>query len=583
MGRRNMRTGRVLRTLRHKAAWLIPGIAPEDYARGEGEDGEYSPTSYEMEQRRRMRKMGAVLCSLFFAMGVSALVIVSVTVPKPPPSSGQPQMHSPDQAGGGGQGNAEGGGVRGSDKWESTQAGEDNHRSDPPDRPKQPTPEPFPTDGGDPEAAVEVKLSLEELHAMIASVGTNHQIFNDPTSPQFKALKWLESDVGNSPVYNANVTRKHHIMQRYVLATLFYSAGALSWLNADGWLTPDPECKWYGVHCKSHDMDEHGALGGDAETTGTHTHVVYLDLANNKLVGTVPLELDHLELLEHLHMQANQISGTIPTTITALSNLKTVYLDENALSGPIPTGIGNMINLENIHLGSNKLTGTIPNSIGDLDNLVDLRLFDNDFTGEFPPEIANLENLEVLQLEMNSIEGTLPVDINWMKSLRVLRLHKNSMFGDLPSLAALTGLEELHLDGNAFGGTIHPDLAPASLKELLLSGNAITGTINTGLFRLTKLVDMRLSGNHLTGTIPATIRGLSSLTKLYLDHNVLSGTVPEGLGDIVPLDLVRLEGNSLTGIMPGTVCNLSLKVLTADCKNPANGIQCDDDCCTSCY
>jgi hypothetical protein len=78
--------------------------------------------------------------------------------------------------------------------------------------------------------------------------------FNDPNSYQSKSLAWLE---GNA---NVGSYSDAQIIQRYALASIYYSTFAVStpatdaflgpgvtpdgWNNTSGWLSDDEECSW---------------------------------------------------------------------------------------------------------------------------------------------------------------------------------------------------------------------------------------------------------------------------------------------------------------------------------------------------
>ena len=64
-------------------------------------------------------------------------------------------------------------------------------------------------------------------------------------------------------------------------------------------------------------------------------------------------------------------------------------LSNNQLNGSIPVQIGDLIYLEHLDLSGNLLTGAIPPEIGNL-GVEELFLKDNRFTGRVPQEICNL-------------------------------------------------------------------------------------------------------------------------------------------------------------------------------------------------
>ena len=78
---------------------------------------------------------------------------------------------------------------------------------------------------------------------------------DDENSPQFQALKWLVyGDEANLDPDKS--TANYSILQRYALATLYYSTDGENWLQlSDTFLSPDPVCSWnandLGTFCDS--------------------------------------------------------------------------------------------------------------------------------------------------------------------------------------------------------------------------------------------------------------------------------------------------------------------------------------------
>ncbi|KAH6790460.1 hypothetical protein C2S51_005466 [Perilla frutescens var. frutescens] len=85
-----------------------------------------------------------------------------------------------------------------------------------------------------------------------------------------------------------------------------------------------------------------------------------------------------------LDLSDNNLTGTIPVQIALLSKLQTLNLSRNSLTGSIPQNIGNMNLLESLDLSKNKLSGQIPQSISELTFLSNLNLSYNNLTGRIP-------------------------------------------------------------------------------------------------------------------------------------------------------------------------------------------------------
>jgi hypothetical protein len=87
--------------------------------------------------------------------------------------------------------------------------------------------------------------------------------------------------------------------ERNALVALFESTGGPKWAHRVGWLgSPETECRWHGVHCGQRDNGQ--------------STIVWLDLTDNNLRGTLPEALSGLENLESLNLYGNQLSGRLP-------------------------------------------------------------------------------------------------------------------------------------------------------------------------------------------------------------------------------------------------------------------------------
>eukprot|EP00540_Astrosyne_radiata_P001373 CAMPEP_0116833540 /NCGR_PEP_ID=MMETSP0418-20121206/6492_1 /TAXON_ID=1158023 /ORGANISM="Astrosyne radiata, Strain 13vi08-1A" /LENGTH=311 /DNA_ID=CAMNT_0004462999 /DNA_START=224 /DNA_END=1159 /DNA_ORIENTATION=+ len=161
-----------------------------------------------------------------------------------------------------------------------------------------------------------------------------------PNTPQMRALDWLANrDEMKLDPFSPN------LVQRYVLAVLFYSTSELGWHRDLNWLTSAHECDWKG--------------DGGVRACSPDRQVTDISLWNN-LKGTIPHEIGHLTKLQVLYLARNHLRGTIPTEIGKLSELTYLGLQHNRLSGTVPSQfLGNMRNLKSIYLEKNDLTGTI--------------------------------------------------------------------------------------------------------------------------------------------------------------------------------------------------------------------------------
>lgn len=158
----------------------------------------------------------------------------------------------------------------------SAQLGENNdaNRKDPPPRPLPPSP----TSIDEVESSNLHVITESELQYIVNTITTDNSVFDNPHTPQSKALKWFQNDM-----HKYNGTTEARVAQRYALATLYFSTNGTRWQTRSQWGSGH-ECDWYGVGCEA----------GENETVS----VTYLDLNNNLLDGTIPPEIGYILTLE---------------------------------------------------------------------------------------------------------------------------------------------------------------------------------------------------------------------------------------------------------------------------------------------
>jgi photosystem II stability/assembly factor-like uncharacterized protein/Leucine-rich repeat (LRR) protein len=264
------------------------------------------------------------------------------------------------------------------------------------------------------------------------------------------------------------------------LTALYNSSGGSNWTNKDNWLTDRPFAHWYGV---------------TADITG---RVIMLNLENNNLKGTIPMQISLLQKMRQLNLSLNQISSSIPHEIGQLQNLGTLYLRNNALSGNIPGEIGNITKLVDLDLGQNTLSGALPTTLGNLGNLEQLHVGSNQLNGIIPTEIGNLTNLKVLELYDNQFTGAIPTAISSLANLEYLRLYNNQLSDRIPTgLGYIKKLREISLQQNQFYGAVPATLTGIdSLRMLFLQSNKFFDLPN--LKPLSRLTNLEVQNNQLT-------------------------------------------------------------------------------------
>ena len=359
------------------------------------------------------------------------------------------------------------------------------------------------------------------------------------------------------------------------LSALYVATRGENWTNNNGWditMVPTEEelSRWYGVRTLlggviGLDLSENNVTGTLPVEWGGLSELEYLWLWRNSLSGSIPVELEQLSRLQILSLSSNLLSGPIPVELGQLSELRELILWNNSLSGSIPAELGQLSVLEVLTLSSNSLTGSIPAELGQLSGLETLSLWGNSLSRSIPAELGQLSQLQSLRLSSNSLTGRIPAELGQLSELRELSLWNNSLSGSIPAeLGQLLQLEVLSLSSNSLTGSIPAELGQLSeLQSLRLWGNSLTGLIPTELEQLSELEVLSLSSNSLTGPIPAELGQLSQLQDLFLHRNSLTGPIPAELGQLSELQSLRLWGNSLSGPIPTELEQLSnLEVLS---------------------
>ncbi|KAH9541704.1 hypothetical protein CY35_14G079300 [Sphagnum magellanicum] len=131
-------------------------------------------------------------------------------------------------------------------------------------------------------------------------------------------------------------------------------------------------CTWINVECDS------------------QNNIIYLNLGNQGLSGTLAPQIGNLPFLQNLYLQNNSISGEIPATIGQLTNLTTLFLYANNFTGEIPSAIGNLSGLKLLKVNNNSLDGSIPSSISNIPSLQTLDVSFNNLSGQIPSTHAQV-------------------------------------------------------------------------------------------------------------------------------------------------------------------------------------------------
>ncbi len=244
------------------------------------------------------------------------------------------------------------------------------------------------------------------------------------------------------------------------LIALYNATNGVDWTIS--WDLNRPLDSWYGL-----EVNQSGCI-------------ISLDLSNNGLNGTIPLEIENLSELAVLNLGDNQLSDTIPSEIGNLKQLAKLFLDKNILTGNIPSNLGNLTSLTSLYLNHNNISGIIPPEFGNLINLAEIYLYSNELNGSIPPEIGNLTNLKEIKLYNNQLSGNIPPEIGNLNNLLCLDLSSNELSGSIPpKIGNLNNLRQLYLRDNQLSGcydenllNLCNELSPTyNINSLISEGN----------------------------------------------------------------------------------------------------------------
>jgi hypothetical protein len=129
----------------------------------------------------------------------------------------------------------------------------DNNNKDSPSIDSAVTPAQSPAPTKAPTAAPTACTSLDCLaKILIQNEVLDAETLQDESSPQFLALRWLAND--NPVVLNLDGTPSVILVERYVLAVLYFATSAEGGLNEHNFLTASSVCEWQGVSCNGDDL-----------------------------------------------------------------------------------------------------------------------------------------------------------------------------------------------------------------------------------------------------------------------------------------------------------------------------------------
>ncbi|KAM0011663.1 putative non-specific serine/threonine protein kinase [Helianthus debilis subsp. tardiflorus] len=124
------------------------------------------------------------------------------------------------------------------------------------------------------------------------------------------------------------------------------------------------------------------------------------------LEGVIPSSLGNCHHLLALYLNDNKLNEKIPIQLLQLSSLSiTLDLSQNNLFGSLPIEVGNLNMLTTLNLSDNNFSGNIPSSLGGCSSLLRLSLKGNLFQGMIPLSLNSLKGLVELDISHNNFSG----------------------------------------------------------------------------------------------------------------------------------------------------------------------------------
>ncbi|KAF7151709.1 hypothetical protein RHSIM_Rhsim02G0088800 [Rhododendron simsii] len=155
-------------------------------------------------------------------------------------------------------------------------------------------------------------------------------------------------------------------------------------------------------------------------------------------------------------------------------------------------------------------------------------------------------HISAIYLTGQGLPGVLPKSIANLSYLTILDLNGNFLSGSIPPEWTSTKLEFLSLESNMFDGAVPVELGNlVKLQYFNLNSNNLTGELPMELLNnLTNLQEVRLSSNNFTGKLPS-FQSWEQLQILELEASGFEGPIPSNIS--LPSNLIELRIMDLNG------------------------------------
>lgn len=139
------------------------------------------------------------------------------------------------------------------------------------------------------------------------------EIYDNITQHAHETLLWLANDDPSN--IDAATTPKDQIIQRYIVADLYFSTNGTKWSDQFHFLSEKDVCDW----------NDGTSLGVFCNEEGKVSNILLHDC---NLVGSIPRDIGLLSRMESFNVSKNDLRGTIPVSFAMMSGLKRIDMSE---------------------------------------------------------------------------------------------------------------------------------------------------------------------------------------------------------------------------------------------------------------
>ncbi|KAK9230233.1 hypothetical protein WN944_023200 [Citrus x changshan-huyou] len=231
--------------------------------------------------------------------------------------------------------------------------------------------------------------------------------------------------------------------------------------------------------------------GSIPSSLGNLTKLVELPLSYNNLQGNIPSSLGNCQILRMFNASRNKLTGALPHQLLSITTLTlSLDLSNNLLNGSLPLQVGNLKNLVKLDISGNQFSGVIPVTLSACVSLEYLNISRNFFHGIIPLSLSSLKSIKEFNVSSNNLSGLIPEFLKNLSFMEFLDLSYNHFEGEVPKKGVFSnktkislqgnvklcgGIDELHLPSCPSKGSIKPKitllrvLIPVVVSCLILS------------------------------------------------------------------------------------------------------------------